>query len=87
MPLDHKKYKHFQVGDIVRMNPACEHFALWSGRETVGPFEVLRVGEIGVESRLLRLSDGLIIECGKPTSWWLVLDTFLDAARKAQSNG
>ena len=73
------RHKKFQAGDIIRLNPKNEFYEGWCKDVTCGPFQVMS------ESTIKRLSDGAIIPCGRPTSWWAVLDTFLDAAKKAQT--
>jgi hypothetical protein len=82
--LDHEQ-EPFRVGDIVLMNTKCWGYDDWSKLCGVGPFVITKVDLENTShgSKIKRLSDGKEFNTGVPRPWWLVLDTFLNAAHKA----
>lgn len=77
------------VGTIVKLNPASYGFKQWSALlRSSGPFIVTKVDLVNSNdgSEIQRMSDGHIFKCGVPRPWWVLLEPFLDAARKANES-
>ena len=82
--MNDKEPERFHAGDVIRLNPANENYSYWVERHTAGPFLVLPPSRD--KGNIQRLSDGVIVDCNIDiTSWWAILDPFLDAAHKANN--